>query len=88
MKNIPDQIEPVGRHTLKRAIDICKNAADRSWVRPFRLYARAENGTIIAADNSEGSCRVKTFSSADEAIRWLGRHERQSELMEDSDGHR
>lgn len=86
MQNVPDQIEPVGRHTLMRAIDIWKNAADRSWIRPFRLYAESENGTVIAADNTDSSCLVRTFSSAGEAIRWLGRHERESELKEDSDG--
>lgn len=87
-KTFPDRIEPVGRHTLMRAIDIWKNAKDRSWVRPFRLYAKAENGTVIAADNTDGSCRVRTFSSTDEAIRWLRRHKTETETMEEHDGHR
>ena len=65
MKNIPDRIEPVGRHTLIRAIDIWKNAADRSWIRPFRLYARTETGPVIAADNTDGNCLVRAFSSTD-----------------------
>lgn len=86
MQNIPDRIEPVGRHTLMRAIDIWKNAEDKSWIRPFRLYARTENGTIIAADNTDGSCLVRVFSSAGEAIRWLEQHERESELNEVSNG--
>ena len=74
-----DRIEAVGRRTLLGAIDIWKSATDRRWIRPFRLYAKNGDGTVTAADNTEGNCVVRTFSTTDKAIRWLGRHDKENE---------
>ena len=74
-----DRIEAVGRRTLLAAVDIWKTTTDRYWIRPFRLYAKNSDGTVTAADNTEGDCVVRTFSTTEEAIRWLGRHEKEND---------
>lgn len=75
---MPDRIEPVGRRTLQAAVDIWKTTSDRYWIRPFRLYAKNGDGTVTAADNTDGDCLVRTFATTDEAIRWLGRHDKEN----------
>ena len=74
---MPDRIEAVGRRTLRAALDIWKTTKDRYWIRPFRLYANNSDGTVTAADNTDGDCQVRIFSTAEEAIQWLGRHEKE-----------
>lgn len=76
---MPDRIEAVGRRTLQAALDIWKTTTDRYWIRPFRLYAKNSNGTVTAADNTNGDCHVRTFSTADKAVRWLGRHDKEND---------
>ena len=74
-----ERIEAVGRRTLQAAVDIWKTTSDRYWIRPFRLYAKNGDGTVTAADNTEGDCLVRTFATTDEAVCWLGRHEKEND---------
>lgn len=74
MRN-PDPIEPVGYRLMEDIIKLCNRDNDTSWIRPMRLWCPNKDGSFTALDNTFGDCAVRTFSSKEEAISWLSRHE-------------
>ena len=71
----PDPIEPVGHRLMNDIIKLWNRENDPSWIRPMRLWCPNKDGSFTALDNTFGDCAVRKFSSKEEALSWLSRHE-------------
>ena len=74
MRN-PDPIEPVGHRLMNDIIKLWNRESNTSWIRPMRLWSPNKDGSFTALDNTFGACAVRIFSSKEEAISWLSRHD-------------
>ena len=74
MRN-PDPIEPVGHSLMNDIIKLWNRESNTSWIRSMRLWSPNKDGSFTALDNTFGDCTVRIFSSKEEAISWLSRHD-------------